>query len=173
MRTRPLLCAAIAIALLPTASNAQLAYRLVDPAVGSPYDGMTLNGINNSGHMAGYGVVTGTGEIHAFILKGGTFQDLGLLGYQASDGISINNSDQLAVDGIGPGSTALFYAGGQARRVDSVDGGCTSALSINEHGDIVGSAKNGDGGAPAQSGVCFVPLATADGVVGRKVVLLQ
>ncbi|HVP39421.1 MAG TPA: hypothetical protein VMS93_09595 [Candidatus Saccharimonadales bacterium] len=105
-----------------------MAYLLVDPAVGSPYDGMTLNGINNS--------------------------------------------DRLAVDGIGPGSTALFYAGGQARRVDSVDGGCTSALSINEHGDIVGSAKNGDGGAPAQSGVYFVRLATADGVVARKVVLL-
>lgn len=74
------------------------------------------------------------------------FQDLGLLGYQASDGIVINDSDQLAVDGIGPGSTALFYASGHAHRIGSIDGGYTSVLGMNNHGDIVGSGNNGDGG---------------------------
>ena len=44
--------------------------------------------INSAGHMAGYGVLASTGEIHALIDRGGQIQDLGLLGYQASDGIA-------------------------------------------------------------------------------------
>jgi len=140
------LCAAIALAVIPSVACAQQAYNLIDLAAGSPYDGITLNGINNAGHMTGYGVIASTGEIHAFIDRDGVFQDLGLLGYQASDGIAINGSDQVAVDGIGPGSTALFYSGGSGHRVGSIDGGYTSAYGINDLGDIVGSAKNDDGG---------------------------
>jgi probable HAF family extracellular repeat protein len=137
--------AVIAVALIPTVAGAQQVYNLIDLANGSPYDGVTANSINNSGHIAGYGVISSTGEIHAFIYRDGNFQDLGLLGYQASDGISINGSDQLAVDGIGPGSTALLYSAGTTRRLGSVDGGYSSAYAINDLGDVVGSAKNGDG----------------------------
>ena len=145
MKSIPLLFAAIAVAGLPAISSSQTTYTLEDMSVGSPYDGLSLNAINNAGHMTGYGVIGSTGEIHAFIFANGIFQDLGLLGYQASDGIAINNSDQLAADGIGPGSTALSYSTGHAHRLGSVDGGYSSALSINSLGDIVGSAKNGDG----------------------------
>jgi len=140
-----LFCAAIILAVIPTVARAQEGYDLFDLATRSPYDAITLNSINNAGHMAGYGVIASTGEIHAFICRDNNFQDLGLLGYQASDGISINGSDQLAVDGIGPGSTALFYSNGVARRVGSIDGGYTSAYGINALGDIVGSGTNGDG----------------------------
>jgi probable HAF family extracellular repeat protein len=136
----------IVLVAVPATVCAQSTYNLIDVSVGSPYDGgTTVNSINGSGHMAGYGVIASTGEIHAFIDRDGVFEDLGLLGYSASDGIAINDSDQLAVDGIGPGSTALFYANGQAHRLGGVDGGYTSAYSINVHGDIVGSARDGDG----------------------------
>jgi probable HAF family extracellular repeat protein len=145
MKGPELFCAVVALAVIPAVACAQQGYSLVDPSAGSPYDGITLNSINNAGHMAGYGVIASTGEIHALIRRNSTFQDLGLLGYQASDGISINGSDQLAADGIGPGSTALFYSNGNARRIGSIDGGYTSAYSINAQGDIVGSGLNGDG----------------------------
>ncbi len=164
MRRLVLLCSTIAVAAIPAAASAQ-SYTLVDLAVGSPYDGgMTVNSINALGHMSGYGVIASTGEIHAYLYKDGSFQDLGLLGYQASDGISINNSDQLAVDGIGPGSTALFYSGGQAQPVGNVDGGYTSAYAINNHGDIVGSGQNGDGALIAFSwiGGVFTDLSTVN-----------
>jgi probable HAF family extracellular repeat protein len=146
MRSVAWVGAAITCVAVPVVACAQTTYVLTDLSIGAPYDGgITINSINDAGHMAGYGVIASTGEIHAFIDRGGTFQDLGLLGYTASDGIAINNSDQLAVDGIGPGSTALYYFNGQSRRLGSVDGGYTSAYSINRHGDIVGSAKDGDG----------------------------
>ncbi len=147
VRALALLAAALALASCASGARAQLAYTLIDLTAGSPYDQTQANGINAAGHIAGYGVIASTGEIHAFIDRGGVFQDLGLLGYSASDGISINDSDQLAVDGIGPGSTALFYANGTARAIGSVDGGTTSAYGINRAGHIVGLARNGDGAA--------------------------
>jgi probable HAF family extracellular repeat protein len=136
----------IAGALIPAMVHAQPSYTLVDLNAGSPYDQTTANSINSAGHVTGYGVVASTGEIHAFILANGVFQDLGLMGYQASDGIALNDSDQLAADGIGPGSTALLYSNGHASQIGNIDGGYTSALGINDLGDIVGSAWNGDGG---------------------------
>lgn len=146
MRRGELLGALIVLALAPGVARAQPNYQLVDLAVGSPYDGgVTLNAINDAGHIAGFGVNASTGEIHAFLYSGGAFTDLGLLGYSASDAIAINASDQLAVDGIGPGSTALFYSAGRARRVGSADGGYTYASAINSHGDMVGRGLNGDG----------------------------
>jgi probable HAF family extracellular repeat protein len=146
MRRLESMVLALVLIAAPNVACAQMMYNLIDLSIGAPYDGgITINGINDAGHMAGYGVNATTGEIHAFIDRGGAFQDLGLLGYSASDGIAINGSDQLAVDGIGPGSTALYYASGQSHRLGSVDGGYTSAYAINSHGDIVGSAKDGDG----------------------------
>ena len=146
MRALFLLLALCPAAIMPAAAGAPPAYDLTNIGVGSPFDQAVPNSINGVGHITGYGVVPGSGEIHAFIYASGTFQDLGLLGYQASDGIAINRSDQLAADGIGPGSTALFYANGHATRIGSIDGGYTSAYAINNHGDIVGSGVNGDGG---------------------------
>ena len=152
----------LALVALPALAHAQVSYTLVDVAAGSPYDGVSLNGINAAGHMSGYGVVSATGEIHAFILHDGVFDDLGLLGYQASDGIAINASDQLAVDGIGPGSTALFWSDGKVKRVGSVDGGYSSAYGINSRGDMAGSAKNGDGNTVGFSWIAgtFTDLST-------------
>ncbi len=136
----------IAILAAPAGAAAQQSYNLIDLTAGSPYDQTQANSINTSGHVTGFGVIPSSGEIHAFIYVNGNFQDLGLLGYGASDGISINNADQLAVDGIGPGSTALFYSNGQASQIGNIDGGYTSAYAINDLGDIVGSGWNGDGG---------------------------
>ena len=145
MRRLESLSAIIALVAIPTLALAQPTYNLIDLGAASPYDGgMTANSINDLGHVVGYGVINSTGEVHAYIYGGGVFTDLGLLGYQGSDGIAINDSDQLAVDGIGPGSTALFYSLGRARTIGNVDGGYTSAYAINSHGDIVGSGRNGD-----------------------------
>ncbi len=135
---------ALALAVMPTFARAQT-YTIASLDDGITYNQTAANGINASGHVTGFGVVAATGEIHALIDRGGVFQDLGLLGYAASDGIAINDTDQLAVDGIGPGSTALSFASGSAHPLGSVDGGFSYVAAINNLGDIAGSALNGDG----------------------------
>ena len=117
MRKLTTLCTVLAIALAASIASAQQNYLLFDLTAGSHYTQTAAYGINKLGHITGFGVLPKTGEIHAFIFKNGAFQDLGLLGYQASVGIGINNSDQLAADGEGYGTTALFYANGTATPV--------------------------------------------------------
>ena len=136
---------AIIIALIPAAAVAQQNYTLVNLTAGSPYVQTSANGINNAGHITGFGVLPVSGQIDAFLYSNGTFHDLGTFGFPAADGITINSTDQLGVDGIQPGSTALFYSNGQVVQIGNVDGGYSYCAAINNHGDIVGAARNGDG----------------------------
>ncbi len=136
---------AIIAALLPAAATAQQTYTLVNLTAGSPYTQTSANGINNAGHITGFGVLPGSGQTDAFLYANGTYQDLGTFGFPAADGIAINSTDQLAVDGIQPGSTALLYSNGHVTQVGNVDGGYTYCAAINNHGDIVGAGWNGDG----------------------------
>ncbi|HZT44347.1 MAG TPA: Ig-like domain repeat protein [Chthonomonadaceae bacterium] len=143
MRKLATLWAVLVIALVSAIANAQQSYILFDLTAGSHYTQTAAYGINKQGDITGFEVLK-TGAIHAFIFKNGAFQDLGLLGYQASVGIAINNADQLAADGEGPGTTALFYANGTATPIGNVDGGFSYVFGINNNGDIVGTALNGD-----------------------------
>jgi probable HAF family extracellular repeat protein len=163
MRQLAAFCLVLALALSTVVSHAQQ-YTLINLTIGSPYNQTAANGINSQGHITGYGVVAKTGEIHAFIYTNGVFKDLGLLGYTASDGIAINDSDQVAADGIGPGSTALLYSNGTASPIGSSDGGFTYALGMNNLGDIVGYGRNGDGNLVgfAYVGGVFTDLSTVN-----------
>jgi probable HAF family extracellular repeat protein len=140
-----LLVLAIAVAASPTIASAQPTYtvNLLRPA--SPFDYEVPNGINQAGHITGYAVIDTSSEFHAFIQRGDAFQDLGLLGYGGTTGIAINGLDQVALDGETPGVVALFDANGNTHRIGGVDGGSSWVSAINENGDVVGSARNGDG----------------------------
>jgi probable HAF family extracellular repeat protein len=155
-------CIAVALASIPGIATAQLSYSLTNLTTGSSYDSTAPYGINGAGHVTGYGVVTSSGEIHAFVYSGGSFQDLGLLGYGATVGIGINDSDQLALDGETPGEDALLYSNGKASKIGNVDDGASWCFDINNSGDIVGSARNGDGNTVGYSyvGGVFTDLTT-------------
>src|SRR5579871_122918 len=164
MRKLAALCAVLILALAFTIANAQQNYVLYDLTAGSRFYQTAANSINKLGHITGYGVVPRTNIIHAFIYKNGAFQDLGTLGYQAGIGIAINNSDQLAADGEGYGTTALFYSNGTVTPIGNVDGGFSYCFGINNNGDIVGTAVNGDGQlvAFAWIGGTFMDLSSYD-----------
>src|SRR5579871_1598602 len=115
--------------------------------VGSPFDQTLAYGINGNGQVTGAGYIASTGELDAFIWQNGVFQDLGMLGYPyGADGDAINNHAQLAATGYGPGYNALLYSNGHVTRLGGIDGGYSTGFSINNSGDIVGRAINGDGG---------------------------
>jgi len=134
------------LALWPAVSAAQ-SYSIMDLAVGSPFDDAFAYGISQNGKITGTGTVTATGELHAFIWDRGVFQDLGMLGYGGADGVSINNSGQVAATGYGPGWHALLYSNGH---VTSIGGGETAlnseGLAINNLGHVVGRIQGDDGG---------------------------
>ncbi len=144
MRLNAPLAVAVALLSLHGIATAQLSYSLTN-LTGSKFDSIVPYGISNTGHVTGYGIVTGSGEIHALIASGGTIQDLGLLGYGATVGIAINDSDQVALDGETPGEDALLYSSGSANPIGNVDDGASWCFGINQGGDVVGAARNGDG----------------------------
>jgi probable HAF family extracellular repeat protein len=148
MRKLAMLGFALALVLSTVVSHAQQ-YTLINLCANSPYSQVIASGINNLGHITGYGVVAQTGEQHAFIYINGVYKDLGLLGYTSTDGYQINDSDQVAVDAFGGsqgGADVLLYANGTARPIGSLDGGFNYALGMNNLGDIVGEGRNGEGG---------------------------
>jgi probable HAF family extracellular repeat protein len=137
-----------AVSSAQTTVTRRSAYTITDLAVNSPFpDDAYAYGISRDGKITGTGTDPVSGELHAFIYQDGAFQDLGDLGYAyGSDGISINDSGQVAATGYGPGYHALLYSNGHATPLGSIDGGSSVGLSINSLGHIVGRAINGDGG---------------------------
>jgi probable HAF family extracellular repeat protein len=152
----------ITFVCIASIAGAQPHYALTLVRPPAPFDYEVPNGINGSGHIVGYAVINSTSEFHAFLQDGGGFHDLGLLGYGGTTGIGINATDQLALDGESPGVVALFSSGGVTRHIGSVDGGSSWVYSINDHGDVVGSARNGDGNTVGFSwiGGVFTDLST-------------
>ena len=136
---------ALLFAVIESTASAQPAYTIFPLHPAAPFDYEVPNGISRVGHIVGYAVIDSTSEFHAFVQRDSTFQDLGLLGYGGTTGIGINASDQIALDGEGPGEVALIMTGGATRRLGSVDGGSSWVYAINGLGDVVGSARNGDG----------------------------
>lgn len=163
MRKLATLCLVLAIALQSAVTRAQH-YALVNLNSSNQYSQTAANGINSQGHITGYGVVAKTGEAHAFLYINGVFKDLGLLGYTFTDGIRINDRDQIAIDGNAPGADVLLYSNGTANSIGGADGGFTYALGMNNLGDIVGYGRSGDNtnvGFAYISGV-FLDLSTVN-----------
>lgn len=123
-------------------------YSILDLSLNSPFpDDALAYGLSQNGKITGVGTDPTSGLLHAFIYQIGVFQDLGTLGYPyGADGIAINSSGQMAGTGYGPGYRAFLYSNGSVTHLGSIDGGSSSAYSINNLGHIVGRAINGDGG---------------------------
>ena len=122
-------------------------YTIVNLSPLSPFDSASAYGINSSGQITGAGYTNATGELDAFVYSNGVFTNLGMLGYPyGADGDHINDSGQIAGTGYGPGYHALLDTNGTVHQLGSIDGGYSSGLSLNNLGNIVGRAQNGDGG---------------------------
>ncbi|HTQ11427.1 MAG TPA: hypothetical protein VMI31_15285, partial [Fimbriimonadaceae bacterium] len=140
------IASALIVGCLAASARGQY-YTIYPIAPNGPFAGAYAYGINDNGDITGVGFDPVTGEDHAFIYSNGIMQDLGDFGYPyGADGIAINDSDQLAAIGYGPGYQALRYSNGAAHRIGNIDGGYTEGLSINSSGNIVGRGMNGDGG---------------------------
>ncbi len=135
------------LAMGPVVGNLP-AYTITDLALGSGFEDAFAYGTSPNGKITGVGWVTATGELHAYIREtGGTYQDLGLMGYPyRTDGIAINNSGQVAATGYGPGCHALLWSGGHAKKLGSLDGGNSEGLAINSQGAIAGNIQTYSGG---------------------------
>jgi probable HAF family extracellular repeat protein len=122
-------------------------YTMTDLSINSPFPDAFAYSVSQNGKITGTGTDPISGELHAFVYHAGVFQDLGDLGYPyGADGVSINNSGQVAATGYGPGYQALLYSNGHVTHLGSIDGGYSEGISINNLGHIVGRAQNGDGG---------------------------
>ncbi|MDE2127692.1 MAG: hypothetical protein KGJ62_13980 [Armatimonadetes bacterium] len=145
MKSSILTMAALLTAILACSAGAQQNYVIINLTPGSPWASTIANGINNLGVVTGAGIDPATNTIEAMVCQNGHYKPLGFFGYYASVGIGINNSDQVAADGEDPGTAAFLYSKGTATNLGSVDGGYTYASGMNNLGDVVGSAINGDG----------------------------
>lgn len=122
----------------------RVSYTIVDLAVGSPYPDAFAYGVSPDGKITGAGTDPASGMIHAFIDQAGVFQDLGTLGFPyGADGVSINDSGQLAATGYGPGFHAVLWSNGHATTLSSAN---SAGYSINSLGNIVGRVQGDEGG---------------------------
>lgn len=103
------------------------------------------HGINDQGHVTGSSVLShgmGPDEVeHAFLHDGTTLTDLGTLGGFFSEGLAINNADQITGSSTkGDGSSHPFlYTDGQLIDLGLLDGTLEgSGLDINAQGQVVG-----------------------------------
>ncbi len=139
-----LLVVPVAVAGSPSIAGAHPGYAIAPLRPASPFDYAVPNAINAHGDITGYAVIDSNSEFHAFLVRAGAFQDLGLLGYGGTTGIAVNGTDQVALDGETPGVAALLLSGGQTTTIGNVDGGSSWVTSVNDSGDVVGGARNGD-----------------------------
>jgi probable HAF family extracellular repeat protein len=112
-------------------------------------------GINDSGQIVGY-ANTADGRSHAFLYEARVMSDLGALpNTNNSVARSINSSGQIvgwssAVNGgVLASRRAFIYSGGRMTDLSGFGGDDTTATSINDIGQVVGSSKKSDGSARA------------------------
>jgi probable HAF family extracellular repeat protein len=112
-------------------------------------------GINDSGQVVGY-ADTADGRSHAFLYDAGVMSDLGVLpGTNNSVARSINSSGQIAGWSFTVNSSilalrrAFIYSGGRMTDPGGFGGDDTTATSINDIGQVVGSSEKSDGTARA------------------------
>jgi probable HAF family extracellular repeat protein len=128
---------------LPSGSP-RTSYTIVDLSTGSPFPDAFAYGISPDGKITGGGTDPATGQWHAFVYNAGAFQDLGMLGYPSgANGVSINDSGELAAIGYGPGFHAVKYSNGHVTELSSAN---SAGYSINSLGNIVGRVQGDEGG---------------------------
>jgi probable HAF family extracellular repeat protein len=118
-------------------------------------DACYANAINGAGQIVGLATVTPKGPVRAFLYQDGAFRNLGTLGGDNAAANAINERGHVVgYSGIATDpdqSHAFLWSGGVMRDIGaSPDFSSTNALSINSHGDIVGSGMGiADGAAHA------------------------
>lgn len=143
MRRITTLAVVLALALAAAASQAQ--NYLIFDITPSHYGYMAPYAINSAGHITGTIEAGNSGAPYAFTLVNGALKVLGGFGYGGSNGAAINDSDQLLINAETPGVTTLLYSNGTATPIGNVDGGYSAGFGMNNLGDAVGTALNGDG----------------------------
>jgi len=118
-------------------------------------------GINNTGMVVGV-ASTQSGEKHAFLWTSGNgMKDLGTLpGDTASEARKISTTGTVIGSSIGTNVTRAFMwtAGDGMRDIGALNGDSTSALDINNNGEIVGTST------ASMSGHAFYWSAAATGI---------
>lgn len=103
--------------------------------------------INKSGQVAGYFTLANGTKMHAFLYSNGTMNDIGVLpGAAEMQGISLNDSDEIVGDSFLAGGYnyhAFLYDSGALADLGTLGGQISSASSINDFGQIVGTSTTG------------------------------
>jgi probable HAF family extracellular repeat protein len=103
--------------------------------------------INDAGQVAG-GMLTATGQLHAFVWSGGNLMDLGsLTGATWSSGYGINSLGQVVGTTMAGGRSSAFVFNGDTTYAvaGSLGGASTYGMAINNSAVVVGSAQNAQG----------------------------
>ena len=104
-------------------------------------------GVNNSGAVVGRAIVGGA--VHAFVLSGGTWTDIGASsGYESSEAVAISDAGQVAGtldDGAGQTMAFLWTSSLTGSTLDLLDPSLTHgnsrAYGVNSSGFVVGSYR--------------------------------
>lgn len=112
--------------------------------------GFTVSGaldVNDAGHITGYASFGNPETWSPFILRGGSFVDLGSLGGRYGSGAEINSHDTIVGSSeisVG-GPTHAFMYDGTMHDLGTLGGSASQATAINDVGTIVGTAALSDG----------------------------
>jgi probable HAF family extracellular repeat protein len=98
--------------------------------------------INNKGQIVGASLPE-EGPLHAFLWEKGRMQDLGAVGNSNDYSSAFDINDNGVVVGesyVGNSGAAFYWRDGQMRRLPTLGGRRSSALGINNRGQVVGRA---------------------------------
>jgi len=107
--------------------------------------GSLARAINEQGQVAGFSI-TSTGLAHAFLYDAGTMTDLGSLG-ASSFGNDLSNAGQVVGDAdISTGQRhAASYASGEVADLGTLGDSSSSAVALNDAGQIAGTYQDARG----------------------------